>query len=57
VNLSGLEQIIAQCGDLDASVNISGIDAKDVKRCINLLNRVQGTKGNLQARMEDVTLY
>jgi protease-4 len=56
ISQSALEQIIAQSSNFDASISIDGIDSKDVKRCLQLLKRVQATKGNIQARMEDIII-
>lgn len=56
ISQSALEQIIAQSSNFDASISIDGINSNDVKRCLQLLKRVQATKGNIQARMEDIII-
>jgi len=55
VQLSRLEQIMAQSGEFNASLlNIEGLDSQETKQCLQMLKRVQSTTGGIQARMEDV---
>jgi protease-4 len=56
VKQTALEQIIAQSGNLDASLNIEGLDINEARQCLQMLKRVQSVKGGLQARMEDVII-
>jgi protease-4 len=56
VKQNALEQIISQAGNLDTMLNIDGISISEAKQCLQVLNRVQNTKGGIQARMEDVTI-
>ncbi len=56
VSQSTLEMLLSQSSNFDASIKIDGLSAQDVKYCTYLLNRIQSTKGGLQARMEDVII-
>jgi protease-4 len=56
VKLSRLEQIMAQSGQFDAVLNIDGLNSEEAKQCLQMLRRVQGCTGGMQARMEDVVL-